>query len=641
MSASQRSQDRNSPSSTNSEITENKPSDHRQDLLHQLKDITDQYTALRNNIDQLRANEASLKRIDEWEKDSIRTIRSTAEKVRADLRQITEASKTRLNILMNTLDTSLMKSRKENSLTENNIEQWKIQLEHLRKDLHSSSGLQVTENDTPLIRLITVPSHENKRDEASDAASSTKPLTPPTTERTDRFNKSPRDNRDTVRQAKPTGEVHASLSKAPDCCLEFGLTHSNNTKLKTLFQHLMKLDPMNKNGSMSGKCEAETSQMERFLSDTFGFQNIPHQCIVQGVKSFRLQNYPDALDPNTIVHFPDASSNAFTMNIEEIIKWQQSYKVYAYKISKYVTKDLLVRALQGLSTDGYEAFLMKYVVRISTCPILMEFDAKIIARELDQEWPNCIKLVSVTGIDFAGRKHDVDDILFYVSNWREVYEIDHTADRPALANERDFRRKRRGESGILYEERVLRSLKDMARLRLRACDEEGVQIVVETGIGLGVFAGEHIGIAEQVQITSAMAIRTVLEEDGSKYKNIQAIVFALPVFDQDHSRRANSPLDVFTEQFHTPEYKGPIPVLIADQDMHRLTVAIARLGYTVSQLNPADSHGVFGEYWQNRGPAVEEKLALTTLGLLVQHHLINQHVLDPKNYKILPYPEDS
>ncbi|CAF5051995.1 unnamed protein product, partial [Rotaria sp. Silwood1] len=48
-----------------------------------------------------------------------------------------------------------------------------------------------------------------------------------------------------------------------------------------------------------------------------------------------------------------------------------------------------------------------------------------------------------------------------------------------------------------------------------------------------------------------------------------------------------------------------------------------------------DSHGVFGEYWQNRGPAVEEKLALTTMGLLVQHHLINPDVLDPNHYHLI------
>jgi hypothetical protein len=165
---------------------------------------------------------------------------------------------------------------------------------------------------------------------------------------------------------------------------------------------------------------------------------------------------------------------------------------------------------------------------------------------------------------------------------------------------------------------------------------EGVQIVVETGIGLGVFAGEEIGVADKVQITSAVAIRAVLEQEGPKYKNIRAIVFALPIIDgDDRGRRKCNPFDEFVEQFQAPQYKGPIPVMIADQDMHRLAVAIARQGFVVSELNPADSHGVFGEYWQNRGPAVEEKLALTTLGLLVQHHLINPEVLNTKNYNFI------
>ncbi|CAF3648930.1 unnamed protein product [Rotaria sordida] len=88
-------------------------------------------------------------------------------------------------------------------------------------------------------------------------------------------------------------------------------------------------------------------------------------------------------------------------------------------------------------------------------------------------------------------------------------------------------------------------------------------------------------------------------------------------------------------KFRDSKYHGPIPVLIADHDMHELTVAIALQGFRVSQLNPADSHGVFGEYWQNHGPAVEEKLALTTLGLLVQHHLINPSVLDKSKYHII------
>ncbi|CAF4286535.1 unnamed protein product, partial [Rotaria sordida] len=194
--------------------------------------------------------------------------------------------------------------------------------------------------------------------------------------------------------------------------------------------------------------------------------------------------------------------------------------------------------------------------------------------------------------------------------------------------------------GELYEERVRSSLIRMARLRLRACDEEGVQIIVETGIGLGVFSGSHIGIDAKVRALSAEAIRIALEQDGPLYKNIRAIVFALPIFNKNKSKDHHlDAFDDFVNEFRRVQYNGPIPVLIIDQDMHRVTVAIARHGFSVAEVNPADSHGVFGSYWQNPGQSVQGKLALTTVGLLVQHHLINPFVLDTNNYHLLEINE--
>jgi hypothetical protein len=395
---------------------------------------------------------------------------------------------------------------------------------------------------------------------------------------------------------------------------------------------------MDKYGSMSGDCDFETTQMENFLSETLGFQNLRGQYIVQGVKSFRLGKSLDSMHPNMVVRFPGKTSTnkQFAMSVQEILQWQSSYVVYADKNMRGMSKKFLQRALQGLSRYGEEAFLMKFVVRISQCPILMEFDARIISRLPQETWPNNIKLVSVTGIDFAGRIHDVDDITTYVSNWQDVYEIDKRSGLPLVYNERDFRRKVNGPLGQLDKERLFDDLMRMARLRLRACDLERVQIVVETGVGLGVFAGKNIGIDEKVRALSASAVRTVLERDGGSYQHIRGVVFALPIFDIDHRNgQRQDTYHAFADEFDRNKYQGPIPVLIADQDMHRLTVAIARLGFTVSELNPADSHGVFGEYWQNRGPAVEEKLALTTMGLFVQHHLINPHVLNSNNYILL------
>ena len=120
--------------------------------------------------------------------------------------------------------------------------------------------------------------------------------------------------------------------------------------------------------------------------------------------------------------------------------WQRSYKVYSGNFINGWNKELLQRALQGLSKDGPEAFCMKFVVRISTCPILMEFDAKVISRKIDEDWPHLIKLVSVTGIDFAARKHDVGDIIYYLSNWKEIFYTERTTGLPSLINERDFYR---------------------------------------------------------------------------------------------------------------------------------------------------------------------------------------------------------
>jgi hypothetical protein len=407
-------------------------------------------------------------------------------------------------------------------------------------------------------------------------------------------------------------------------------------KIRNLFVHLMhNLYPMEKRGAMSGRCEIQTNQMESFLRQNFQFENIPGEFIVQGVKSFRVNRSPSvlSLDNDLQIKFPsDEYENPFCMTIGEIRNWQKSYVVYIDQDNPLnIDKQFLLRALQGQSKDGDEAFKMKFVIRISTSPILMEFDAKIIPRKLEEDWPSRIKLVSVTGVDFAGRKHDIKDILTYLTNWSDVYMTDPSTNALLVYGGRDFCLNQ-NVCGILNEKRLYNDLIRMARIRLQACDHQGVQIVVETGIGLGVFAGTQIGIDNQTRSLSAKAVKQVLQQDGNKYLNIIAVIFAMPIFEIDETKSTyNSFVDIFKN-----EYSGVIPIFIADQDMHRLTVAIAKQGFIVSELNPADSHGVFGEYWQNRGPAVEEKLALTTMGLLVQHHLFNtQHVLNIQNYQFI------
>ncbi|CAF0984309.1 unnamed protein product [Rotaria sordida] len=609
--------------------------EHQQELYQTIDNISEENDSLKRELSQRGIEKILLEQIDTWEKETINKIRSTAKTARTDIKQLTEESTNRLISIMNKLSNELHKNQKDHQYIEDNLNRWTKQIEELKKELQIPPNIEsFLEDDSTIVRLIKIKSSEKIEPNQTDPSPQTESRLENRSSKIAPSSTSPSDSSAALNKSESIANVNISSSQSSFYpSLTFGFNQSSNQVIQQLFEYLMRLDPMNKNGPMSGPCGHQTDQMEKFLSQTFGFRNIPGEYIVQGVRSFKLDNSVSSLKPETEIRFPSNTTNSFAMSVQEIMNWQRSYRVYADNNIRGMNKEFLKRALQGKSEDGEEAFRMKFVVRISTCPILMEFDAKIIRRNLNENWPNRIKLVSVTGIDFAGRKHDVGDILYYVSNWREIYEMSHIKDEPALLNERDFRLKKLCPAGELHQKRLLNDLIHMARLRLRACDAEGVQIVVETGIGLGVFAGEHIGVDETVRITAAIAIRAVLEQDGSSYKNIRGIVFALPIIDvEKNSTSIRDTFSEFVEHFQEPPYNSPIPVMIADQDMHRLTVAIARQGFIVSELNPADSHGVFGEYWQNRGPAVEEKLALTTVGLLVQHHLINPHVLNTNNY---------
>ena len=344
------------------------------------------------------------------------------------------------------------------------------------------------------------------------------------------------------------------------------------------------------------------------------------------------------------------------MSAGEIRDWQASYRVF-YDADKFDGeggggRGLVAKVLAGKSEAGFEAFQVKFMARISVNPIFCAFDAKIVPRETNDKAAGRVMLVSMCGVDFAGRRHDVDDIRVFIRNWKQVYHTTPDGSAP-LAHGRDF-------FPLPYDSRatpdldralLLSTLKRMARLRLRAQDGLGVQVAGECGVGLGVFSGSGIGIADAVRATSVQALREVLEEEA--FDSIQLVVVTLPVFCEGDNYfhfvdgfktyvpwhilwcpgLAESPVyGVVRVRVAVRRYKGATPVLLLDQDMHAVALTAAASGFVTSELNPADSHGVVGEYWQNYGPGVEEKLALTTAALLTQHHVVNPRVLDPESY---------
>ncbi len=409
--------------------------------------------------------------------------------------------------------------------------------------------------------------------------------------------------------------------------------------LGRLVTSLTQAPPMDK-GSMSGPCKRETARMEAFLKTNFGFQNIEGEWFVHGVRAFELARPPADLVPETSFKCTDSDA-CFAFSNQELAEWQQSYRVYAdeEKLGEIEgePKAFIQRVLRGEAEAGPEAFLMKYIVRVSQTPILSEFDGKTIPREIGEEVGD-ITLLSTCAIDFAGRIHDKDDIKRYITNWKEAFELDDHGEFKTSGGRDLIQKSVDGQQVALEldQDLLLEDLERMTRLRFKVLDELGIEIAVESAMGLGVFAGDRFGreVGEKVRLASAMAIKNVLET--YKFKTLALLTFALPVF------KPTDNYHVFTQVFQ--EYKGITPVLILDQDMHR----IARIAATeedgaggrakrfkVSELNPGDSHGVFGEYWQNHGPGTEEKLALTTLGLLTQHHAINPHVVEEDRYTLL------
>ncbi len=79
-------------------------------------------------------------------------------------------------------------------------------------------------------------------------------------------------------------------------------------------------------------------------------------------------------------------TDSFVMSVEEIRRWQKSYAVYADAAQKGMSKEFIRNALQGHSKSGTEAFLLKFVVRISQCPILMEFDDRMSRHDPSGSW---------------------------------------------------------------------------------------------------------------------------------------------------------------------------------------------------------------------------------------------------------------
>jgi hypothetical protein len=86
------------------------------------------------------------------------------------------------------------------------------------------------------------------------------------------------------------------------------------------------------------------------------------------------------------------------MTAGEVVQWQRSFHVYG-DADHYDGKDgteLMMRALQGKSEAGPEAWRMKFCARVSQAPIFMNFDTNVIPREPMTQWSNNLYMCSIS-----------------------------------------------------------------------------------------------------------------------------------------------------------------------------------------------------------------------------------------------------
>jgi hypothetical protein len=139
---------------------------HRQELAYKLEDIMHEHDLLRQDIEQSSNEYSHLRKIDKWEKESIKKIQITAETARVDLREILDKSKRRLTKKSHHINSNLNSSWKSDDFSENDLIKWTKQLNELRLEIKSAYSMQLIEDQRyPIYPIIitntNIQNHQN------------------------------------------------------------------------------------------------------------------------------------------------------------------------------------------------------------------------------------------------------------------------------------------------------------------------------------------------------------------------------------------------------------------------------------------------------------------------------------------------
>jgi chromosome segregation ATPase len=133
--------------------------DHRQELSKQLDKIEVSRDLFRQTLTEQTTDQqkhALIQQIDDWERDSIKSIQKTAEEAREKLlKHITEQIE-KLEIELNTLTKQLQQSREENDFYETDLNHWNEELTRLTKELSKPPNINLQQISTALVYKLCV-----------------------------------------------------------------------------------------------------------------------------------------------------------------------------------------------------------------------------------------------------------------------------------------------------------------------------------------------------------------------------------------------------------------------------------------------------------------------------------------------------
>ncbi|CAF3699308.1 unnamed protein product [Rotaria sp. Silwood1] len=132
---------------------------HRDDLNQQLEILANERNDLIHKIEQQKADPQQhvlMKKIDEWERDSIAKIQQVAKEAKQTLLSHLAKFFPRVEQRLNPLTDEIRQQSNENNFAEPELTKWKQELEQLKTLFDNPPDLKVQQDSTPLVTKLQI-----------------------------------------------------------------------------------------------------------------------------------------------------------------------------------------------------------------------------------------------------------------------------------------------------------------------------------------------------------------------------------------------------------------------------------------------------------------------------------------------------